>query len=122
MNDYDIVMKPVYQGLEKVSIAETKKMSDHHWFNRTLSEVNGSYVRLGVFDGEFHWHKHEEEDEFFFVVEGELDIDIENGETICLKEKEGVMVPKGVSHRPRAPKGATVLMVENKSIDPRGTK
>jgi oxalate decarboxylase/phosphoglucose isomerase-like protein (cupin superfamily) len=34
-------------------------------------------VRLGVLQGEFHWHKPDEEDEFFYVVDGRLLIDLE---------------------------------------------
>ena len=48
------------------------------WWNRTLTEVNDAVVRLGVLEGDFHWHKHDEEDEFFFVLEGRLDIELED--------------------------------------------
>lgn len=120
MTDYDIQLQPIYSGLEKINIPEASKLSDHHWFNRTLCEINDAYLRIGVFDGDFHWHKHEKEDEFFYVVDGELLIDIEGKETIHLLPKEGALIPKNIMHRPRAPKGATVLMIENKTIDPRG--
>lgn len=118
---YDITTKPVYGGLEKIKIADVKKMSDHHWFNRTLCGVNGSLVRVGVFDGEFHWHSHEKEDEFFLVLEGELEIELEGRDPVKLAPTEGVMVPKGVRHKPKAPKGAVVLMVEQDTIVPTGS-
>ena len=113
-------MQPVYAGLDKISIADAKKLSDHYWFNRTLCGVNNAAVRLGVFNGEFHWHSHEKEDEFFFVLEGDLEIEIEGREAVLLRPLEGVMVPKGVRHRPKAPRGATVLMVEQDTIVPTG--
>ena len=47
------------------------------WFNQTLTEVNGSVVRVGIIEGEYHWHKHENDDEFFFVLEGKLLVDLE---------------------------------------------
>ena len=78
MDKYDIEMEAVYKPLQKISIQEAKKLSDHHWFNRTLCDVNDSLIRLGVFDGKFHYHLHQEEDEFFFVIDGYLEIDIEN--------------------------------------------
>ena len=109
MNDYDITLGPLFDGLEKMDLAEVKKVSDHPWFNRTLCAVNQSLVRLGVFEGEFHWHVHEEEDEFFFVVDGRLEIEIEGRDPIVLLPQQGVMVPRGVRHRPLAPDGATVL-------------
>ncbi|MBF0312795.1 MAG: cupin domain-containing protein [Oligoflexia bacterium] len=118
--EYDIKMTPVYGSLEKISIADAKKLSNHPWFNRTLCEVNESVVRIGVFNGEFHWHSHDKEDEFFFVIEGTLAIEVENKETIELKANEGTVIPKGVRHRPLAAYGATVLMVESKSIAPIG--
>lgn len=119
--NYDIQMNPVYQGLEHISIAEAKKLSDHHWFNRTLCTVNDAAIRIGVFEGEFHWHAHEEEDEFFLVLEGELEIEVEGREPIVLKAHQGTMVPRGVRHRPKAPNGATVLMVERDTIVPTGS-
>ncbi len=119
--DYDIVTKPVFAGLEKIKIADVKQLSDHHWFNRTLCGVNGSLVRIGVFKGEFHWHAHENEDEFFLVLEGELEIEIEGRDPVRMKPFEGVMVPRGVRHRPKAPTGATVLMVEQDTIVPTGS-
>lgn len=118
--DYDIQMAPVFAGLEKISIAEAKKLSDHPWFNRTLCKVNGSLIRLGVFEGEFHWHHHEAEDEFFFVVEGKLEIELEGREPVVLNSGEGLMVPRGARHRPTARTGATVLMVEADTIVPTG--
>ena len=76
-------------------------------------------LRLGVFLGEYHWHKHDEDDEFFYVVEGQLLIDLE-GRTVSLEPRQGFVVPKGVVHRTRAEKRTVVLMVENLGIIPTG--
>ena len=119
--DYDIQLQPIHEGLEPIRLAEDKLLSDHPWFNRTLCRVNDSLVRLGVFEGEFHWHAHEDEDEFFFVVEGRLEIELEDRPTLVLEAGEGVMVPRGVRHRPVATTGAVVLMVEHASIVPTGS-
>ena len=35
-------------------------------------------MRLGIIEGDFHWHKHDDQDEFFLVLEGRLLIDIED--------------------------------------------
>jgi len=90
------------------------------WYNQTLCEVNDSVVRLGVVEGEYHWHKHEGDDEFFYVVEGHLLIDLED-RVIDLAPRQGVVIPKGVMHRPRAPKRTVMLMVETKDIVPTGS-
>ena len=50
----------------------------HKWYNQTLCKVNDSVVRLGVMQGEYHWHKHDNDDEFFFVLEGRFIIDLED--------------------------------------------
>ena len=46
------------------------------WYNQTLCQVNESVVRLGVVQGEYHWHKHDDDDDFFYVVEGKLLINL----------------------------------------------
>jgi mannose-6-phosphate isomerase-like protein (cupin superfamily) len=81
--------------------------------------VNESVVRLGIVEGDFHWHKHDNDDEFFFVLEGQLLLDIE-GRTIELNPNQGVTISKGVMHRPRALKRTVMLMVETSAIRPTG--
>ena len=43
--------------------------------------MNSSVVRMGVFEGEYHWHKHDNDDEFFFCLQGELCVDLEEFES-----------------------------------------
>lgn len=116
---YETRMNIYYQPLE---IVEEKKLADQcefKWYNQTLCQVNDSVVRLGVFDGEYHWHKHDQDDEFFYVVEGQLLIDLEE-KTVALSPRQGFVVPKRVVHRTRATERTVVLMVENKGIIPTG--
>ena len=89
------------------------------WYNQTLCRVNSSVVRLGVIQGEYHWHQHTDDDEFFYVVEGELLIDLEES-VVTLKPRQGFVVPKGTKHRTRAPQRTVILMVENAGIIPTG--
>ena len=89
------------------------------WYNQTLCRVNDSVIRLGVLQGEYHWHKHDNDDEFFFVLEGRFIIDLE-GRSIDLGPLEGFVVPKGVVHRTRAPQRTVVLMAETAAIVPTG--
>jgi mannose-6-phosphate isomerase-like protein (cupin superfamily) len=91
----------------------------HQWYNQTLCKVNDSVVRLGIVEGEYHWHKHDDEDEFFYIVEGRFLIDLE-GRTVDLGPRQGFVVPKGVRHRPRAPERTVILMVEGAGIVPTG--
>ncbi len=107
---------------EPLEIIDEKAVSDactYKWFNQTLCKVNGSVVRLGVFEGEYHWHKHDEDDEFFYVLEGFLFIDLED-RVVELAPRQGFVIPKGVVHRTRAQVRTVVLMVENAGIIPTG--
>ncbi len=91
------------------------------WFNQTLTTVNDAVVRLGIFQGEFPWHKHDDQDEFFLVLEGELFMDAEGREPVLLRRNQGFTVPKGTMHRPRSPQKSVVLMVEQIGIVPTGS-
>src|ERR1044071_6578071 len=91
-----------FRHLERIDIPELVNERKDKWFNQTLTRVNESVVRLGIVEGEYHWHKHDNDDEFFFVLEAQLLIDLED-RTIELNPQQGVTIPKGVMHRPRAP-------------------
>jgi mannose-6-phosphate isomerase-like protein (cupin superfamily) len=90
------------------------------WYNQTLTQVNDAVVRLGIIQGEYHWHKHDAEDECFIVLEGELHLDIEGRDTVVLGKHLGYTVPKGVVHRTRAPEKTVILMVEAATVTPTG--
>jgi len=89
------------------------------WWNRTLCAVNDAWVRLGVLEGDFHWHKHDDTDEFFLVMEGRLDIELED-RTVSLSPGEAFTVPRGVMHCPHAHGRSVVLMVERAGVVPTG--
>lgn len=108
-----------FKQLERIDIPTMVKECKDKWFNQTLTKVNDSVVRVGIVQGEYHWHKHEKDDEFFFVLEGQLFVDLEE-RTIELNPGQGVTVPKGVIHRTRALLKTVMLMVENSTIQPTG--
>jgi len=115
-----------FKHFELIDIPQMVNEVKDKWFNQTLTEVNGSVVRVGIVEGEYHWHKHENDDEFFFVLAGKLFIDLQesvsSGEdkTIELNPGQGVTVTRNVMHRTRAPQKTVILMVENKGIIPTG--
>lgn len=109
-----------FDHLQRMDVTEMVNECTDKWFNQTLTRVNGSVVRLGIVEGEYHWHKHDEDDEFFFVLEGQLLIDLED-RTIELNANQGVTITKGLMHRPRAPKKTVMLMVETSEIQPTGS-
>jgi mannose-6-phosphate isomerase-like protein (cupin superfamily) len=118
---YDTHLDIRFGALEKIDVQALVDATTHPWWNQTLCKVNDSVVRLGVVKGEYHWHHHETEDEFFYVIEGRFLIDLED-RTIELGPREGVVVPRGVRHRPRAPERTVILMMEPATIVPTGSE
>ncbi len=108
-----------FPALKVVAVPGLVAQCDHPWYNQTLCKVNDSVIRLGVLQGEYHWHKHDNDDEFFFVLEGSFFIDLED-RSVELRPQEGFVVPKGVVHRTRAPQRAVILMAETAAIIPTG--
>ena len=105
--------------LDVVDVQALADACADRWYNQTLCRVNDAVVRLGVFLGEYHWHKHDADDEFFYVIEGCLTVDLE-GRTVELAPGQGIVVPRSVSHRTRAEVRTVVLMIETAAIVPTG--
>lgn len=113
-------MNILHESLELIDIHSLVKACKDKWYNQTLCQINDSVVRLGIVHGEYHWHKHEEEDEFFFTLDGMLVIDVEDSDSVELRPHQGYVVPKGVTHRTRAPEKTVILMMESAGIVPTG--
>ncbi len=124
---YATHLNELFPALEKIELDPLVAGVSDQWYNQTLVRVNDSVVRLGVMQGEYHWHKHDNDDEFFYVVDGRFLIDLEpdaDGTTprrvVELRPRDGFVVPKGVVHRTRAPERSVILMVETAAIVPTG--
>lgn len=116
---YDTHLNVLHEPLEVIDIQTLIDANTHPWYNQTLTQVNGCVARLGVIQGEYHWHHHDEEDEFFYVVEGKLIVDLE-GRSVELGPRQGITVPHGVVHRTRAPEKTIILMFEGAGVIPTG--
>ncbi len=108
-----------FPALSVVNVPQLIAQCKDRWYNQTLCAVNDSVIRLGVLQGEYHWHKHDQDDEFFFVLEGHFFIDLEE-RSVELEPLQGFVVPKGVVHRTRAPERTVILMAETRAIVPTG--
>lgn len=116
---YATYLNVLFPALSVIDTPSLVANCTDRWYNQTLCKVNDSVIRLGVMQGEYHWHKHDNDDEFFFVLDGVFIIDLE-GQSINLQPQQGYVVPRGVIHRTRAPIRAVILMVETASIIPTG--
>ncbi len=117
--DYMIHKDIKFGFLNLIDVAKIRDSVTEDWFNQTLCQVNDCVVRLGVVQGEFHWHHHDKEDEFFYIVSGKLFIDLED-RTVELEPNQGFTIPHGVKHRTRAPERTTMLMFEGAGVEPTG--
>src|SRR5580704_13884736 len=99
---YETRLNVLHKPLELIDEKSLADACEFQWYNQTLCRVNESVVRLGVVQGEYHWHKHDDDDEFFYVLEVQLLIDLED-KTITL-----------------APRRTVMLMVETNGIVPTG--
>jgi len=116
---YKTYLNILHGPLEVIDLQKLADAWTDKWYNQTLCQVNDAVVRVGVVEGEYHWHSHKDLDEFFYVIDGHFFIDLED-RIVDLGPKQGFVVPRGVKHRTRAPKRAVILMVERADIIPTG--
>jgi len=109
--DVDTILHPAGEGFDITAIGAAQTP----WWNRTLCAVNDTWVRLGVMEGDFHWHKHDDTDEFFLVLDGRFDIALRDADgtvtTVELHRGDTFVVPRGTEHKPSSP-GGSILMFE----------
>ena len=117
---YVTLMDPRFAALELIDVGAVAAAVTDRWYNETLCRVNDSLVRLGVLQGEYHWHAHEGDDEFFYVVDGGMRIELEGRSAVELGPQQGFVVPKGLRHRPVVPERTIVLMIETATVTPTG--
>lgn len=114
--DYAINYVPMFEALQLMDVQAVIDEVQEPWYNQTLIGVGDVLVRLGVMQGEFHWHKHDEQDEFFFVLDGLFKIELEDRPTVELGPRQAFSVPAGMLHRPVVPVRTAVLMIERAGV------
>ncbi len=100
--------------MNKINLSAAFARIREHWSPHIAGELNGQYVKLVKFQGEFVWHHHEQEDEMFLVVKGRMIMRLRAGD-VELNEGEFCIVPRGVEHQPYAPAETHVLLFEPQS-------
>lgn len=98
--------------MQKINLAEKLALFDSHWDPKVVASYNDNDVMVVKFAGEFPFHKHDDTDDFFLVIEGRVTMDYEGADSVSFGPGELVIVPKGVTHRPRTQSEAKVLLIE----------
>lgn len=114
--DYSIHYAPMFEALQLMDVQAVIDQVTDPWYNQTLIGVGDVVVRLGVMQGEFHWHKHDDQDEFFFVLDGLFRIELEDRPAVELGPRQAFSVPAGMLHRPVVPVRTAVLMIEKAGV------
>ncbi len=94
-----------------INLAEKLALFQEAWSPKIIGGFNGHDVMLVKIQGEFTWHSHADTDDFFLVLEGEVIIQLRDG-NVTLAPGEIYIVPKGVEHCPMSSEGASVLLIE----------
>jgi mannose-6-phosphate isomerase-like protein (cupin superfamily) len=98
----------------KINLAEKFARFTDQWSPKIVADLNDSHVKLAKVQGEFVWHQHVEEDELFIVVQGELTIELRDGQ-VTLGPGEMIVIPRGVEHRPVAKEEVHLMLIEPKA-------
>lgn len=101
-----------YPALQVMDLASEARAVAEPYRNMVMSRVNGSCLRLAVFNDVYRWHQHPTSDELFLVVEGTLVIDLEDGTEFRLGPWQAITIPAGTIHRTRAIGRTVNLCVE----------
>lgn len=101
--------------MNPVDFADKFALFNDQWSPRVIAEMNDYQFKLVRLQGDFVWHQHDDTDEVFIVLEGEIEIDFEEG-PVALHAGQMLVVPKGVRHCPRARDEAKVLLVEPRGV------
>ena len=97
--------------MDKINLKEKFGLFNESWNPKIVGELNGQYVKLVKFEGEFTWHKHDMEDELFYVVKGSFRMELRD-KHVELNEGDMMIIPRGVEHRPVAEQQVWVMLFE----------
>ena len=101
--------------MEAVNLDAMLARFAEHWSPKKIAQVNDYDVRIVKIQGEFTWHRHADTDEFFLVLDGQLTIQMRDG-NVVLAPRELFVVPRGVEHCPRADTETAVLLFEPSTV------
>jgi len=97
--------------MQPINLEQKLQTFTETWVPKIVGELNGQYIKLVKFEGEYVWHHHQHEDELFLVLDGHIDIHFRD-RIVSLEKGEFCIVPKGVEHKPVANRLASVLLFE----------
>lgn len=100
----------------KINIPIALKNIENHFSPKIIGEVNDVYIKIVKILGEkVPWHNHKDEDELFYILEGSLEIEIENRPTFQMKKGDLYIVKRGENHKVSSQNECHLMLIENKT-------
>ena len=96
---------------EAIDIAEKLSRFSQHWSPKVVARLNDYEIKVVKVQGEFVWHAHDDTDELFLVVQGELTIQLRDGDVV-LGPGQLFVVPRSVEHCPVADGEVHAILIE----------
>ena len=63
---------------DKIELGHCLSLFQEHWSPKVITELNDYQIKLVKLKGEFVWHSHASTDELFFILDGKLEIALED--------------------------------------------
>lgn len=98
-----------------VDLAERFSQFSVLWSPKVVARLNDYEIKLVKLEGEFVWHTHDDTDELFLVIEGELTIQLRDG-NVTLRPGQLYVVPRGVEHCPTAAVEVRAMLIEPSGV------
>ena len=98
--------------VEKINLHETaNSVSDLFQYLRVGTLNDHMLNVLQAENRTLDFHVHERSDELFYCIEGEFDIEFDDG-LVHVTDGDFIIIPKGVSHRPICKSLVKCLLIE----------
>ncbi len=94
-----------------VDLGEKLASFSEHWAPKVVARLNDYEIKVVKLQGEFVWHTHDDTDELFLVLDGELRIQLRDGD-VTLRPGQLYVVPRGVEHCPIADGEVRAVLIE----------
>ena len=94
-----------------VDLGEKLSAFSEQWSPKVVARLNDYEIKVVKLQGEFVWHTHDDTDELFLVLDGELRIQLRDGD-VTLRPGQLFVVPRGVEHCPVADGEVRAVLIE----------
>jgi len=98
--------------IQKINLKESANAALELFSYLKVGQLNNHMLNVvQVENRTLDFHVHDHSDELFYCIEGEFDLEFEDG-LVHLSEGDLIIVPKGVSHRPICKSLVKCLLIE----------